>query len=83
MQLFFCNNGLKWATTLDRAFLVFTYVSYRVDMSKGLKIAIRHQIFLTELIKLLISSVDKLSEMSGSKKKVKFIKLRFIKQFYK
>ena len=35
----------------------------------GVKLAIRHQIFLTELIKLSISYVDKVSKMPDSKKK--------------
>ena len=35
----------------------------------GVKIAIRHQIFPTELIKSMISCVDKFPKMSGSKKK--------------
>ena len=37
----------------------------------GVKLAIRHQIFLTELIKLSISYVDKVSKMPDSKKKKK------------
>ena len=35
----------------------------------GVKLAIRHQIFLTELIKLSISYVDKVSKMPDRKKK--------------
>ena len=37
----------------------------------GVKLAIRHRIFLTELIKLSISYVDKISKMPDSKKKKK------------
>ena len=40
----------------------------------GVKTAVRHQIFPTDLIKLPISYVDKLSKMSNSKKKKKIKK---------
>ena len=47
----------------------------------GVKLAIRHQIFLTELIKLLISYIDKVSKMPDSKKKKKkeILKIAFHK----
>ena len=37
--------------------------------TSGVKIAVGHQIFPTDLIKLLISYVDKFSKMSDSKQK--------------
>ena len=47
------------------------YMIHRVikDIMPGVKIAVGHRIFPTELIKLLISYFDKFSKMSNSKKK--------------
>ena len=45
----------------------------------GVKLAIRHRIFLTELIKLSISYVDKISKMPDSKKKKEILKIAFHK----
>ena len=47
-------------------------------MIEGVKIAVRHQIFPTELIKLPISYVNKFSKMSDSKKKIKCVVVRLV-----
>ena len=44
-------------------------ISFCHTVTAGVKIAVGHQIFLTELIKSFVSYVDKFSKMSDSKKK--------------
>ena len=59
-------------------------ISFCHTVTAGVKIAVGHQIFLTELIKSFVNYVDKFSKMSDSKKrKIKSLKEHSIKQFYK
>ena len=66
----FCSN------TRGTSRFAIPHASQGYQYVIGVKIAVGHQIFPTDLIKLLISYVDKFSKMSDSKQKKKIIKKR-------
>ena len=59
----FCSN------TRGTSCFAIPHISQGYQYVTGVKIAVRHQIFPTDSIKLLISYVDKFSKMSDNKQK--------------